>query len=126
MTQLSEAEHIAVLKEMLQNSLDLPAMSAYFHNNLGKALIRPSDTVQNKHLSKLVAGAVTILTGRPCKLAFPSFMHLPKYDLFHGPIRLPNGVATVFYFQKLERGVITLIGENQSVAYLALSRSSKD
>jgi hypothetical protein len=127
MTQLSEAQHVAVLQEMLQNSLDLAAVSAYFFDHLGDkpSLFTSSAKTENPHLAHLVAGAVTALTGRPCKLAFPTFMHLAKYDLFHGPIRLPKGFATVFFFDKLDLGMVTLAGDDDSLAYMRLSRQAE-
>ncbi len=124
MTQLTEAQHVGVLESMLQNNLDLAATSSYFFDHLANypTFFTSAKTIQNSQLAELLASAMSVLTGRPCQLAFPNFLYLAQYELYHGPIRVPDGFATVFFFEKLELGMVTLARDDESLSYMRLSR----
>lgn len=98
---------------------DLAKIISYFFDHFGedRDFMLGGDTIEHELLEQIVKTVLQkIFKSVDQKMIDTRFSHFPKDSFIHGGcmLRNPMAMATVFYFEDIDTGVISIVNPTQS------------
>ena len=115
---------LATLKQELLHSQDFKQIWSYFMDNFGEdpAFIALGERTRHPMLEAIVSQTCGQLFGKPVSLGNLLLTRLPEHHFIHGGFMVQGRLATVFYFEDIQVGLITVVmafgtGDNRLIRF---------
>lgn len=119
---------LETLKEKLVNSDDFSVVMHYFFDHFAenRAFMQLGRTQHSGLVETLATTAASSVLGERAVLRQFRLIYLPKQKFYHGPCFVNGHIATLFFFEEIQTGMMAIamatdIGEMRYIRITAMS-----
>ncbi len=109
---MPDLKKLTTLKQLLVEATDLSDVYGYFMDHFGQSpeLMTFGEPLRDTALIDVLELIGSQVIGKKVRISQPFLLHVAEQTFIHGVFRLGDHIASVFYFEDIEKGLAAFGG----------------